>query len=522
VHARRASPAALAALAAALLLPVPRAAADALITKDGRFLEGPKIRRDGAVYRLQYRSGEVVVPAALVRDVLIEGVEAYEPKDDAEKEKLAKGLVPYDGKWVAKADRDAAVAKRVVEQRKRIQDVRAHREWRTRWTAKGRNFNFEYTIPPEACDSFRELMETYFNVFTKKWGITRPPKLGPLKVCFYHDYDTMVQVGGAGRGVLGYYQFRPIESLQLNFYYDRISPEDTVEVMFHETNHYLTHLIDLDFSYPHCINEAMAEYYGASHWDPVKKEISVGHALDGRLTEVLTDIQGGTWKKVEDYLTNKLGYDDYTWGWTFIHFMMETPKYSQKFQRFFIALAKAKDIERVDYGGGMRTVAGDELLRAFKKYMEVKDLAALEKEWHEHIKNGLKLESVRGYERAAFAADRSGTRPLRAARFFGLAAEKGSKNPALFKRYGDFLLGTGKPEEALVQYRRAIELDPLDAGLYATLAQALSIQGTEEAKAEGKLLADLAREINPDDAEVAELAMRALRAARGGGGDDPK
>ena len=494
-----------------LLGAAPFASADMLMLKDGRSIEGVKIEKGDGAYTVHYKNGDVRIPEGLVRDCLVEGEGGYEPRNDEEKAKIAQGLVPFEGKWMKKAERDALVAKRLAEKKKRIEDAKAHREWRHRWMTKGTNFDFEYTIPPEIFESYKNLMETYYTVFTKKWNIQRPPKVGRLKVCFYHDYDSFLQVSGGGYGVLAYYRFMPPR--ELNFFYDRVAPEFTTAVMFHEANHYLTHLIDLDFDYPHCINEAFAEYYGGSKWDPVKKEMTTGGLQEGRLTEVQTDIQGGEMRSLDKYLTDQLGYEDYTWGWSFVHFMMETPKYASKFQKFYVGLAKGKDVERVPSQGTMRTVQGPEILRVFKKYMGVDDIPALEKEWYEYIK-GLKLTTSRGYEEAGFAALGTGQR-IKAKRFFKMAVDKGSTNPQLYERYADVLRSEDHVDEAIPLLKKGIELDPLSASLYLSLGKALRASSRDEDKTEGERMLKLARELDPDNVDLEILFDEAMQKAGG-------
>lgn len=486
--------------------------ADMLLLKDGRVVEGAKVEEQDDGFHLRFPHGDVLVPKDQVKDCLVEGDQGYVPRDDEEKAKLEKGLVPFEGRWVPKAERDAAVAKRVAEKKKRLEEAKAHREWRSRYVVKTANFEFEYTIPPEVAKGYIDLMETYYTVFTKYWGIQRPPKAGKLKVCFYRDYESFLETSGAGYGVLAYYRF--VEPRELNFFYDRLDPEETIAVMFHEANHYLSHLVDLEFSYPHQVGEAMAEYYGGSLWDPVKKQMDLGHIQDGRLTEILTDIQGGETKKLEAWLKGDLGYDDYTWGWSFVHYMMQTPKYAAKFKQFFLALARAKDIQRTG-SGRFRTVTGDEFLRAFKKYMGVSDLPALEKEWHDYVKS-LRFEGVRGYERAALAALSTGQR-LKATRYFKLALEKGSKNPAVFLRYSSLLLADGKAQEAVDLVKKGIPNDPLNADLYAALGRATRRLEGAENEAEGKRLLELAREIDPDNVELDLLLEEALEKAKEAG-----
>ncbi len=70
-------------------------------------------------------------------------------------------------------------------------------------------------------------------------------------------------------GVLGYFKY--IRPYDLNIYYERLDPAQSEDTMFHEANHYLQQLIDVRFSMPHFPGESLAEYYGASSWDPRRR-----------------------------------------------------------------------------------------------------------------------------------------------------------------------------------------------------------------------------------------------------------
>jgi hypothetical protein len=444
-----------------------------------------------------------VIPAAAVKEAFCLGAQGYEPKDADEKAKLEKGLVPYEGKWIPKGERDAKAAKKTAEAKKRIEEARAHREWRNRYKAKTAHFEFEYTIPPEIAKSYMDLMETYYSTFTKQFNVATPKE--KLKVCFYHDYDTFLEVSGAGWGTLAYYRFVPPR--ELNFFYDRLRPDETVAIMFHEAQHYLSHLMDLQFNIPHNFSESFAEYYGGSKWDPVKKTMTTGGIQEGRLTEIQTDIQKGERKSLHDFILNQLGYDDYTWGWSFVHFMMETPKYAKKFKQFYMALPTAKDVQRTTEGD-YKTVTGPSILKAFEKYVGVDDIVALEKEWHAYIDTKLKVESVYGYEEAAFAALNTG-RHLRAKRFFKEAVDRGSKNPTVYLRYGDAVFGEdGALAEQL--YRKGLEHDPLNADLYTALGRLYRSRKGEENEAKGMRLIKLAQELDPDSVDTWLLVEAAL------------
>ncbi len=470
-------------------------AQDSMILKDGRFVDGVKIKETKDGYKIVYKNGEIFVPAKMVKECFIEGENGFVPRNEKEKAKVAKGLVPYAGKWMTAKKRDSLIKKKRLAREAKYAEIKGHSEWRNRYKTKSKQFDFEYTLDPDLFKNLNTLMNTYYKVFMKDWKISKPRKAGALKVCFYHDHKTFAQVGGLGGGVQGYYRF--VEPRELNFYYNRLDPEYTIEVMFHEANHYLTHLIDLDFHYPHNINEAMAEYYGASKWDPKKKKMKIGGILEGRLTEVMTDIDSGEFAKLEDYLRNKLNYKDYTWGWTFVHFMMETPKYAKKFKKFFLGLARDTDVKRTTEGG-RKTVTGDNFLEAFKKKMRIKNLDKLEKEWHAYIQQEMKLTSHRGYEKAARAA-LNNDRPIRAKRFYKLAIEKGSTNPGVYLQYASMLLNKGETDEALALVEKAIKIDPFNSEGYVRLARIRRIQGDDE---EAKRLRKLVREMDPDNTSI--------------------
>ncbi len=488
---------------------VPPAGADTLLLTDGRTVDCPKAEKqaDGS-WKITFQNGEIVVPGNQVKDAFLTGAQGYEPKNDEEREKVAKGLVPHDGKWMPTSERDSRLAKRAAETKKRIEEAKAHREWRNRYKAKTANFEFEYTIPPDIAKGYMDLMETYYSVFTKQFGVSRPPK-EKLKVCFYHDYETFLEVSGAGYGTLAYYRF--VAPRELNFYYDRLRPEQTMAIMFHEAQHYLSHLMNLKFHIPHNFSEAFAEYYGGSTWDAAKKSMGTGGLQEGRLTEIQTDIAAGEKKPLLKFLRNELGYEDYTWGWSFVHFLMETPKYQKKFKQFYLALPNGKDVARTPFQMDMVTVEGDALLKAFQKYLGAEDIPALEKEWYDYIDKNLKVQTVAGLEEAAFAAASTG-RSIRARRLFKEAVDKGSTNPVVYLRYGELLRGEGS-EQAEAMFRKGLAIDSLNAELYTELGRTIRGRSGEANEAEGKRLIKLAAELDPDNVETWLLVEDALEKA---------
>ena len=83
---------------------VPAAAADTLITADGRMLECEKAREKDDAYALTFASGTIEVPKHLIAEVAIEGdMSDYVPQNDDEAKKLEQGFVRYKGRRMGKA-----------------------------------------------------------------------------------------------------------------------------------------------------------------------------------------------------------------------------------------------------------------------------------------------------------------------------------------------------------------------------------------------------------------------------------
>ena len=473
------------------------ASADVLLLKDGRIVDGRKLSRAEGGVKIHYENGEVMVPSALIEDAIIEGdLESYVPQNDEEKALLEKGLVPFDGEWIKPDKREKLIEKKLKEKRALIDDIRAHSEWKDKREENTRNFRFQSTVPFHIFQHYRDTMEAYFKEFSKTWGVRRPREEEPLLVCFYTNYKEFLRTGGVGDGVLGYYRF--VNPKELNFYYDRLDPRLTEEVMFHEANHYLQDLIDPDFSVPHFPGESVAEYYGASFYDEAKRKLVVGLIQEGRLTNVKSSISAGDMMPLEKLVSADQMYEHYDWGWTLVHFIMNNKKYEKSFTRWVVALAKAKDIERVPQGNGsLVTVRGVEVWRSFKKYLGLDSddkVKAFEAEWHEYVKNDLQITSARGKEKAAYDASRTDRR-IRAKRLFKEAIDAGSTSALCHFRFAEMLRMDNEDAEAQKLIQKAIELDPLVGDFWFAMAKCLP-DGQE---AEAKRLAKLALEVDPDD-----------------------
>jgi hypothetical protein len=465
--------------------------ADVLVLRDGQIFPDHELERAEGGVNVLFPSGKVLVPDALVHLVLLEGEPEPEPGGEEERAKLAKGLVPFEGNWISKKRRDELIAKRVAVRKAEVQDNLAHREWKDRRKVETKNFRFEYTVPQHVFEEYAERMEAYFQAFAKEWRL-KPPKDGKPPVCFYSSQKEYYRTSGAPRGAVAYFKYGG--GYELNSYYERLDPTYTEQVLFHEANHYLQKLINENFSYPHWPGEALAEYYGASRWDAQAKKLTVGLVQEGRLAEIQDDIAAGEWMPLLRILKDGQ-YEDYTWGWSLVHFLMNDARHAAAFKRFFLALANAQDVERTS-AGGFATVAPDDLVAAFRKYLGLRSdeqVSALERDWHRFVQETLLANlSTRGLEMGAFKAMAT-DRKLRAKRLFQEAIEAGSTNAQLYHKYAQLLLSEDRPK-AIENWHRAVELAPLTGSFWFALGGALE----KSDPAEAKRLKSLAREIDPE------------------------
>jgi len=500
---------------------------DILILKDGRAFDNARMEVAAGGYKLTFEHGGVFVPDDLIEGAYLAdgGAQEYQPQNESEREKLARGLVPFRGKWMNEGKRKKELDKFIKQMRAEIADMDAHKEWRDRYKVKTKYFNFEHTLPPHVFARYSRTMEAYFAAFCKEWkvkpqkGYADNPKETRLKVCFYRDEGDFHQVSGANSNVLGYFRF--VKPLELDIYYDRLSDEDSTEVMFHEANHYLQKLINVKFSYPHFPGESLAEYYGASHWNDETESLETGLILEGRLTEVQTEMAKGIMMDIEELITTERMYQHYTWGWTLVHFLMSDKRYAKKFKKFYVGLAHDKKVPRKKMGiDGLSTLSQEDVLPVFMRYLGIKnmeELQELEAEWHEYVKHELEVTSSHGLEKAAENALRY-NRKLRAKRLYQEAIDTGEASALAYHRYADFLVNGGADssdvsgDEIEGLWRKAIELDPLTGRFYAALGWYLQEHNQIE---EGQRLMRLAVDIEPDDREVAKTLERMRK-----GGDD--
>lgn len=473
--------------------------AGAISLTDGRFFFGQPIIRTAKGARLVFEHGSVDVPKAMIRDLFASKDEvAYEPKNDKEREKLAKGQVKFQGRWLSKSAAAKKIEKLQKDLAKRIETQKEYKLWRNRRKVEDRYFKYEHNLPEALFKELQSLMTVYYKTFLRYWGKKPKNKIKPT-VNLYADYDDFAQISGASGGVVGWYH---LLSKNLHVYWDRTDPEFTIDVLFHEANHMLVDLIDGPFRYPQWIEEPMAEYYGASKWLKDKKKMSIGHLQAGRFAEIRGDMANDEWMKLETLL-GASSYRSYTWGWSFVYFLMQTPKYEKKWKKLYLDLAHSKKVKK-SYSGPFKTVDGDVVKTLILKRLGHKVPETLQKEWWDFLKK-IKIDETDGLERAGRKLRTMG-KNKEARKLLADAISKGAKSPFTYASYARLLNKPGQRAERMKMIDKAIEIDPLEAEFYYIKANFFRFMTSKKDLNKARRLALLAHDINPESWKYLALA----------------
>ncbi|HUR28010.1 MAG TPA: DUF1570 domain-containing protein [Planctomycetota bacterium] len=520
------------ALAASLgwLLALPLAA-DTLVTKDGRVIEVKKTSEDSGGYHLIFEAGEIVVPKDHVASVEIEGDMAdYVPKDDKERELLAKGFVRLKGKWISKPQYESELAAASAARRARTAELVRRSDFANGWKVESKHFLFQSNTSAEILQRYVDLLESYYALMDTRIGIKPTPTLARTKMAvnvYRRQKEMIVAAGGdeqIDESVLGYFDS---SGQTLNFFHDYKDPDRSIQTALHECTHLLTYLIDPDYLSQIWINEATAEFFGSCEVTIAKGKVTL---VPGRVLEdAILTVQQMLGEKKQVALSKVLAAEDeefdglyYAHAWSFVYFLQNTPKYAKPFNKFFKDLygldLKEEKAELLDAGSGDRSglrrrYTKEAIRDTLLKRLGVKDVDALEKEWLAFVAAvplpGTHARFLRGYNRTLYEGDaKGGLADLDA------AIDAGFKDPEAFWARGYARLGSGQREKALEDFKRAVELAPLDAVYRADVAWCLTgwwgkdsekIHGSEEDIAEAAKQLGLAAALDPENDELQTL-----------------
>lgn len=562
----------LGACSAAVLLLAP-SFADRVVTKDGRVLTCKKARAKDQGYQLVFENGEILLAdKSLVQSVEIEGdMSDYVPANDDERTKLAQGYVKYQGKWQSKPAFEELLRKATEKSKARTEEIALHSDWGNAYTKESAHFLIKTNTSPELRDYYAELLEAYYSLMDDRIGIDPTPvmKRTKMTVNVYKSYEEFQKLSDPkaeiSPSVLGYFWSY---NNTLNFYHDYQEPSRSNWVALHECTHLLTYLIDQQYSPQIWLNEAVADYFGSSRIERDKKGKLVIHPGELQTDRVLTVQQAikdgasappatgaggntGTAKsgdkpkfsfgakrpdtKLEQLFL--LGHDEfdgfqYAHAWSFVYFLnnFENGKYQKGFNKFFkglYTLEKGIEFEAVEAGGKTGTakkVSPEHIREYLLKRIGIKDTAQLEKDWKTYIANIPIAGPEARLKRALYAV-----RFLRfdeALEDLDAAIEGGVKDPRAWWARGRARALTGKPDEAVKDLQKAVEMDPLESNFRYELSRLMSGRITLSSRGPGggitikedenekidnndaKLQAGLAMELDPDNDRFREWYAR--------------
>ncbi len=475
-------------------------AGDILVLKDGRIIDGFEMSQGEGHVTVELKSGAIEIADKLV-DVLLEKDKeiSFIPQTDEEREQFEKGFVRFEGRWTKLRTATKEIKKAVAARIDQAEEDKRREMWKDRYITETKYFEWQHTTPLGTTTRFIDACDAYYEIFKKDWKIKRDKKKPKLPINFYTSRKEFFRGAGASGGALAYFRF--VEPYDLCAFYDRLDPQFTEQVLFHELGHYLHKLIDEDFKYPHWPGESLSEYYGGAKWDPVKKSLEVGLIHNGRLAVIKREIADGEKIKLREMITTR-GFEDYTWGWSFVHMLMNDKKHQKNFKKFFLGLATDKNVKRTRASFNLKFVEGEEVLRYFMECMKIEDekeLRELEKQWYDYINEDLEFAGENALIWEAKTAASQGEKK-RARELYEDAFEESMETP-LAKAHYDYaqLLRSaeGKNQERIKHLRAAVEKAPLTAEYRYSLGKELADSKDDELKAEGEKLMEIAKELDP-------------------------
>ncbi|MEZ5990691.1 MAG: DUF1570 domain-containing protein [Planctomycetota bacterium] len=501
----------------------------ALSLLDGRFVFGPPISKKGDHLVVHFKHGDVDVPLSQVRDWFSTTVtgEDYEPKDDDEKAKLAKGLIPFNGQWMSRSSAERQVTRMMEKRQEAIEEQKERREWRNAKEVKTRYFDYKHNLPDETFDKFRDLVDVFYETFLSYWKL-RPTRKEKCQIYLYSNRLDFEQLSGAGPGVLGFYV---PNNHTMHYYLDRSDIDFTIAILFHELNHVMVGMTSGRFDYPDWLEESLAEFYGASRYNPdaknKKDKLTMGHLQAARLMVVQSEAKRDEWVTLKSMIEKPdFAAREYAWGWTFVHYLLTNPKYCDNFKKLYKDLAHGRGIKRVPspFGGGKVTIEPDYAKEILCKRLGVESLDKLEEEWKEYLQK-LEVQDLQGLEQAATYPLYFGRAQAKAREMLEKAVSMGAKLSKTYATYAKLLDRKSEKEKALEMIDRAIAIDPLEPPYYYAKAKLLDRVKGKAARKDILRTLQLAEEMDPEDLEILTeievqkiLLEREQGAAAGSGG----
>lgn len=432
------------------------------------------------------------------------------PRDADEEKKVARGLVRWDGKWVAAKKAEQIRNAEVSKARKIREDDEKHELWEDRRIHETRNFRIEANISMADLEYYAELLEDFYSTFTRMFKIklTQRAKKNKLPVLLFRQREEYWKHfeqdrGGEGEHTNGY--FVPVPGKERLVMHARPgSRKETTRVLLHEGTHYILHLANPQVMLPRWIHEGCAEYFAGFK----DGRFTPGKIQDHRLLNFQEMIKGGKVIDFDEILTagnpskhaerKQFSGPHYAQTWAFAHYMFhgKNGRYKAAFTNHLTKWITGRGVKYQAFTASERKYVLPEddkehLLRALK-HNNFDKISA------EVVAYAMQLP----LEGAAAYVDRGEIRYHRDKQFdkaqedFDAALERGAEDPEILLQvalaYGR--MSTKGPKEAIPILQKALELDPLNVDARFHLA-----------RMSGKDTADQLRicaAIEPDNARV--------------------
>lgn len=513
-----------AALAAPLLgLLVPSAAADRLITDDGRIIELVKARETEEGYSLTFRAGELKVGKdAGIASIEIEGdMSDYEPRNDDEREKLEQGYVRYRGKWLSKVAYENELRKQFEASKERLEEVAAHSDWHNAWEQETRHFVIRSNTSEELLDYYSRLLEAYYDLMNKRIGIkpTLSYQRKKMTVRIFKSHQEFLDLSDADSpSVLGYF-WSGDDSL--NFFHDYEEPTRSEWVALHECTHLLTFLVDQQYSPQIWLNEAVADYYGSSEITEDRRgkiEITPGLLQTDRVLTVQQAFEDDNYTRLEElFFIDRGAFTGfhYAHGWSLVYFFYnhDGGKLAKGFGKFFKDLYTLK--KGIPYEsrpgpgptGVAKVVSPSDIRDLLLEAVRYDSVEELEADWKAFIA-AIPIESgpalaKRGMNRVRRGEFKDAVQDL------DRAIAEGVEDPRVWAFRGLARAFTGGAKSGLEDLQKAVSLDPLNAQFHFRLSQLhvgfaspmgfdLKVDGQYD-DPDGRRHAGLATELDPEN-----------------------
>ncbi len=458
---------------------------DRVLLKDGREIVGTLVASDDPAFvRLKLPAAEIPIPTSLVAKTWIENLEGYVPKNKQEEDYLKKGWVLFEGQWMSKDRRDGELKKRSDADRAAIAEIKRSHQWKNAVSKESPHFALKSNCDPEVVDDYLRRFEEFHRYFIADWGVSLTPgeAKGKMQVRLYRSYADWAKLGFAGGQI---YILFNLDDGDISFTYDANDPAASLRTLYGAAFSQLSYYINPHFYYPFWLRSAMAAYYSTATVDE-KGKFSFGALVHDYVYRLQEDQREGKLPPLREAVLPEEAEQTYSHTavrWSFVHFLMESPKYGKTFKTFYGTLPKNPDagIHQEYTRQAAVAVADDaELLRALEKRLGT-SLEDLEKEWLQAIDySGEALSAQDCFDVAlsslSRARDEQDDKSIELAfTCFEKADGLGLNRPYFYRRYAELLRFGGISVEGVMRaphppdapkawamIQKAIALDPVE------------------------------------------------------------